>query len=91
MSALAEYQARLGVQLPIEYLLFLIRIGHGGAGPNYGLFSLDGHDPEDITELDQIQRHSFGPRHSVGTPGRILAAWRMSGAMRTSKKGSGEK
>ena len=45
VSALAEYEEHLGVQLPIEYRLFLIRIGHGGAGPYYGLFSLDGHDP----------------------------------------------
>jgi hypothetical protein len=56
VSALAEYEERLGGQLPIEYRLFLIRIGHGGAGPYYGLFSLDGHDPEDITELEQIQK-----------------------------------
>ena len=56
VSALAEYEGRLGVRLPIEYRLFLIRIGHCGAGPYYGFFSLDDRDPQDITELDQIQK-----------------------------------
>jgi hypothetical protein len=32
------------------------RIGHSGAGPYYGLFSLDGQDSEDITDLDQIRK-----------------------------------
>jgi hypothetical protein len=33
VSALAEYEERLGVQLPIEYWLFLIRIGLGWPKP----------------------------------------------------------
>ena len=53
---LAECEERLGVQVPTEYRLFVTRIGHGGAGPYYGLFSLDGEDSEDITEPDQIRK-----------------------------------
>jgi len=54
--ALSDYEARLGVQLPTEYRLFVTRIGHGGAGPHYGLFPLDGQDPEDITDLARLRK-----------------------------------
>ena len=53
-AALSDCGERLGVQLPTEYRLFVSRIGHGGAGPFCGLFSLDGQDSEDITDLAQI-------------------------------------
>jgi hypothetical protein len=33
-----------------------MEIGHGGAGPFYGLFPLDGSDAEDITVLEQIRK-----------------------------------
>ncbi|HZO52947.1 MAG TPA: SMI1/KNR4 family protein [Bryobacteraceae bacterium] len=55
-SALAQCEKRLGVQLPTEYRLFVTRLGHGGAGPYYGLFSLEDRDSEDITDLDQIRK-----------------------------------
>jgi hypothetical protein len=52
-SPLAEvelqyHEQRLGVALPHEYRRFLTEIGHGGAGPYYGLFTLDSQDPECI-------------------------------------------
>jgi hypothetical protein len=56
VDALSDCEKRLGVTLPAEYRLFVTRIGHGGAGPYYGLFSLDGKDPEDITAIDQIRK-----------------------------------
>lgn len=49
-------EGQLGVRLPEEYRLFLARVGHGGAGPYYGLFTLDGEDPEDITILEQARK-----------------------------------
>ena len=34
----------------------MTRVGHGGAGPYYGLFSLEDRDPEDLTDYDLIQK-----------------------------------
>jgi hypothetical protein len=45
---LQDYEQQHGVALPYEYRRFLTEIGHGGAGPFYGLFPLDSHDPEFI-------------------------------------------
>lgn len=65
-SEISKIERRLGVPLPDEYRLFLMRAGHGGAGPYYGLFRLDGDDPEDITDRNQIRKpfrwdDSFNP------------------------------
>lgn len=35
IRAVQEYEEQLGVQLPVEYRLFVTRIGRGGAGPYY--------------------------------------------------------
>jgi hypothetical protein len=42
--------------LPSEFRDFGMKIGNGGAGPFYGLFELNGSDPENITDLDQIKK-----------------------------------
>ncbi len=41
---LVAVEQRLGVRLPKEYRLFLAHLGEGGAGPFYGLFTLNGED-----------------------------------------------
>jgi len=53
-AKVAKHERRLGVPLPAEYRQFVTEVGHGGAGPFYGLFTLDGNDPEDITDLQKI-------------------------------------
>ncbi len=55
-EALSELETHLGVVLPDEYRLFVTQIGHGGAGPYYGLFPLDTHDPEDLTQPDLARK-----------------------------------
>ncbi len=41
LSEIEAFEARFEVTLPLGYRMFLLRIGNGGAGPAYGLFSLD--------------------------------------------------
>ena len=40
-SALADFEKRHGVKLPTDYRQYLLEIADGGAGPFYGLYSLD--------------------------------------------------
>lgn len=55
-QALSDFERRMGCELPAEYRLFVTRVGHGGAGPDYGLFPLDDRDSEDITDYDLIKK-----------------------------------
>lgn len=40
-EAIVRFEEKIGVSLPTEYRNFLIQAGNGGAGPYYGLFSLE--------------------------------------------------
>ena len=48
------YEQQHGVELPYEYRKFLMEVGHGGAGPFYGLFALDSRDPNFSTCMAAI-------------------------------------
>ena len=53
---LAAIERRLAVKLPPDYRTFLMHAGHGGAGPYYGLFCLEGGEEENITSLEQLRK-----------------------------------
>ena len=50
------FERQLRITIPSEYRVFLAEIGHGGAGPYYGLFTLDGDDSENITSIDELSK-----------------------------------
>ncbi len=51
-SELQEFEQRHQITLPVDYRLFLIHVGNGGAGPSYGLYNLD----KDRTERAAISK-----------------------------------
>jgi hypothetical protein len=55
-AEVVKHERRLGLSLPVEYRHFVMEVGHGGAGPFYGLFPLDGSDPDDITDLEKTRK-----------------------------------
>lgn len=56
---IAQAQATLGVSFPDSYIQYLTKLGNGGAGPDYGIYS-----------LDEMQHHSQYLLHQplLGTP-----------------------
>lgn len=55
-ATLASVEASAGIDLPAEYRSFLLEIGNGGAGPGYGLYSLEAalaERGEGIYDLDE--------------------------------------
>jgi hypothetical protein len=55
-SALQAMEREFGVTLPTAYRQFLRQIGHGGAGPYYGLFTLNDEDSENITSVESLSQ-----------------------------------
>lgn len=39
-SELIQFEIKFGIRLPVEYRLFILLVGNGGAGPAYGVFRL---------------------------------------------------
>ena len=53
---LTAIERRLHITLPADYRAFLMQVGHGGAGPCYGLFTLEDDDEENITSVGQLRK-----------------------------------
>lgn len=63
---LASFESRYSVKLPSEYREFLLKLGNGGAGPDYGLLSL----------TDSVTRDStLKPPEFLATPFPFVEAF----------------
>ena len=65
----AAFETLHHITLPAAYRSFLLEVGNGGAGPHYGLFTLDGAGLRD----DDLQEQ-YRPGH-LATPFPHTQAW----------------
>jgi hypothetical protein len=57
---IAGFERRNGIQLPLEYRLFLLHCGAGGAGPDYGLYAFADLEPWHVAErFPLLQTQAF--------------------------------
>jgi hypothetical protein len=68
-AEVVAFEERHGVRLPEAYRSFLTEVGDGGAGPDYGLYRLDG---ADMSDLDRDERDTPG---FLTRPFPHTAAW----------------
>jgi HEAT repeat protein len=68
-AKLVAFELARGVELPACYRSFLLSAGHGGAGPYYGLFTLDRWDDFATWVIDDVP-DDFVARRCVLRPGR---------------------
>jgi hypothetical protein len=73
---LSSIEGRLGVKIPPEYRDFLMHVGHGGAGPAYGLFTLEDGEEENITDLQKLRKpfrwtERTKPSRPIQVPGAL--------------------
>ncbi|MFF4344681.1 SMI1/KNR4 family protein [Kitasatospora sp. NPDC001540] len=80
-ARIAEAERRLGIVLPAEYRSFLGAVGAGGAGPDYGLFTLtrtrsgwgwpeQDDEPADLAAefLSEAERERLNAEHAAREP-----------------------
>lgn len=72
-------QQRLGVTFPEDYVTYLTRLGNGGAGPQYGLYSLEQLALWNEHLPDPVSRETW--LDSRLTPGRWMQAVRKFNAL----------
>jgi len=72
-------EARLGVRFPEEYRGFIARIGDGGAGPAFGVFSLAAALRQSRLDLDPTLLRTAFPHTARYNPDKdpeVIAFWR---------------
>lgn len=82
LDAVHGFEGQCHLTLPEEYVFFLTKVGNGGAGPYYGLYSLE--------ELERYTEYlgSYGEEDREGMPAFIgssmcRAQWYLKTALKT--------
>ncbi|HEU4559460.1 MAG TPA: hypothetical protein VFS20_16495 [Longimicrobium sp.] len=83
-ETMAAAEAMIGVELPEEYRAFVTRLGDGGAGPGYGMFSLPVALRESEIDVDPGLLRAPFPHVEYYNPAKdpeVIAFWRRMDAV----------
>lgn len=67
-SEISAIESRYEIKLPDDYRWFLLNIGNGGAGPNYGILTLQESIYEITSNLDEDEDNTISHKEYLSTP-----------------------